>query len=123
LTDEVRVLLDEHVSRVFENVLSQRGYVVEQSKDRFGEETEDEGLLDWCDENDALLVTNNAVDFVSLHRSTSHSGILLYRDQSLPDRDPEGLARAVEEVIKQYGVDGVSDELVTLDDWYGWLHD
>gem|GEM_PF-490731 len=123
MTEEICILLDEHVSRVFENVLSQRGYVVKQAKDRFGEETEDKDLLVWCDENDAMMVTNNAVDFVSLHHSTIHAGVLLYRDQRLPDRDPEGLARAVEEVIDQYGVDGVCDELVTLDDWYGWLHE
>ena len=66
MTEEICILLDEHVSRVFENVLSQRGYIVEQAKDRFGEETEDKDLLVWCDENDAMMVTNNAVDFVSL---------------------------------------------------------
>lgn len=121
MTDEVRILLDEHVSRVFENVLSQSGYAVEQAKDVFGEGTEDEELLDWCDEKDTLLITNNAVDFVNLHRSKSHAGILLYRDQDLPDADPEGMARAVKEVVEQYGVKEMEDELVTLDDWYGWL--
>lgn len=36
-----RILLDEHVGRVFERVLSERGYEVEQAKDVFGEFTED----------------------------------------------------------------------------------
>jgi predicted nuclease of predicted toxin-antitoxin system len=123
VTDDARILLDEHVSRIFENVLSQRGYVVEQAKDRFGEETDDEELLRWCGDNGFLLVTNNAVDFVSLHRSTSHAGLLLYREQSLPDCDPEGMSRAVEEIIEQYGTDGVRDELVTLDEWYDWIQE
>jgi hypothetical protein len=39
------VLLDEHVSRVFERVLGEQGYHVEQAKDRFGERTVDSELL------------------------------------------------------------------------------
>lgn len=34
-----RILLDEHVGRVFERVLQERGHNVEQAKDRFGEHT------------------------------------------------------------------------------------
>lgn len=37
----VRMLLDEHVGRVFERLLRERGYDVEQAKDRFGEQTTD----------------------------------------------------------------------------------
>jgi hypothetical protein len=35
------------------------------------------------------------------------AGILLYYEQALPDTDPEGLARTVDEVFNQYGTDGV----------------
>jgi len=41
------MLLDEHVGRVFEHVLDERGYEVEQAKDVFGELTEDTALLEW----------------------------------------------------------------------------
>lgn len=41
----VSILLDEHVGRVFEHVLSERGYEVEQAKDVFGERTRDDELL------------------------------------------------------------------------------
>ena len=47
---------------------------------------------------------------------------LLYYDQGRPDRDPEGVARAVDEIIAQYGFDGLENELVDLDEWYEWLH-
>ncbi len=51
-----QVLLDEHVGRVFERVLRERGHDVEQAKDVFGEATTDAVLLRWCGENAALLM-------------------------------------------------------------------
>lgn len=119
----VRFLLDEHVPRVFERTLTERGFVVEQAKDRFGEQTDDARLLEWCAEHEVAVVTNNAQDFAGLHRDQSHAGILLYRRQDLPIADPEGLASAVEQVTSQYGTGGLADELVELDEWYEWLHD
>ena len=122
MSSDVRLLLDEHVGRVFEHVLRDRGYQVEQAKDRFGERTSDEELLRWCAEHDALLISNNARDFETLHRDTTHAGVLLYYDQDRPDDDPEGLARTVEKVIEQYGNEGIANELVDLGTWYEWLH-
>ena len=118
-----RFLLDEHVGRVFERVLGERGQHVEQAKDRFGERTTDGELLAWCAENDRILLTNNAKDFEPLHRETKHARLLVYRDQGLPDNDPEGLARTVDEVLSQYGADGIENELVDLGEWYEWLHE
>lgn len=117
----VALLLDEHVCRVFEHVLRDRGYQVDQAKDQFGEHTSDEELLRWCKENDVVLVSNNAKDFEILHRQQDHAGLFLYYDQSLPDRDPEGLARAVEQVIEQYGTTELANNLVELDEWYEWI--
>ena len=97
----VRILLDEHVGRVFERLLRERGYDVEQAKDRFGEHTSDADLLSWCGASDTVLLTNNAKDFESLHHDHDHAGILLYYDQKLPDTDPEGLARTVDEVLSR----------------------
>ena len=119
----VRILLDEHVGRVFERLLWERGYGVEQAKDRFGERTSDAELVAWCAESETVLLTNNAKDFEALHDEYAHAGILLYYDQSLPDTDPEGLARTVDEVFAQYGPDGVANRLVDLGEWYAWLHD
>ena len=123
MSDTPGILLDEHVGRVFERVLDERGYHVIQAKDRFGERTTDRGLLLWCGENGVLLCTNNAKDFEPLHREVDHAGLLLFYDQRLPDDDPEGLARAVDEVIEQYGIEGVTNELVDLGMWHDWLHE
>lgn len=119
----VRILLDEHVGRVFERLLRERGHTVEQAKDRFGERTSDADLLTWCGESGTVLVTNNAKDFEPLRHDHDHAGILLYYDQKLPDSDPEGLARTVDEVFDQYGADGFENQLVDLGEWYDWLHE
>ena len=117
------LLLDEHVGRVFERLLRERGFEVEQAKDRFGEQTTDDELLQWCADNGVALVTNNAKDFEPLHQERDHAGLLLFYDHALPDRDPEGLARTVDEVFNQYGADGIENELVDLGEWYDWLHE
>ena len=117
-----RILLDEHVGRVFERLLRERGYDVEQAKDRFGEHTTDADLVSWCGTSGTVLLTNNAKDFESLHHEYDHAGILLYYEQKLPDTDPEGLARTVDEVFNQYGPDEVANRLVDLGEWYEWLH-
>lgn len=70
----VRVLLDEHLGRVFERVLRERGYEVEQAKDRFGERTSDHELLRWCDESDTILISNYAKDFELLHHDPIMQG-------------------------------------------------
>lgn len=116
-----RLLLDEHVGRVFERLLRERRHDVEQAKDRFGEHTSDADLLEWCGENGAILLTNNAKDFEPLHEQYDHAGILLYYEQQLPDTDPEGLARAVDEVFNQYGRSEIENRLVDLGEWYEWL--
>jgi len=117
----VQLLLDEHVGRVLEKLLRERGHEVRQAKDEFGEYTDDAALLDWCATNGVVLVTNNAKDFEPLAGEQPHAGILLYYDQSLPATDPEGLAQTIDEVFTQYGMAGVEDELIDLGEWYDWL--
>jgi hypothetical protein len=117
-----QLLLDEHVGRVFERLLRERGHEVTQAKDRFGEHTSDAELVAWCRDSGTALVTNNAKDFEPLHDEYDHAGMLLYYDQKLPDTDPEGLARTVDEVFNQYGTDGIENQLVDLGEWYEWLH-
>lgn len=66
-------------------------------------------------------MSNNARDCESLHRNVEHAGVLLYYDQTLPDDDPEGLARAVDAVLDQDGPAELRNDVVELDEWYEWL--
>ena len=118
-----QILLDEHVGRIFERLLRERGYDVIQAKDQFGEHTSDAELVKWCGNSGTVLVSNNAKDFEPLHIEHDHAGILLYYDQNLPDTDPEGLARTVDEVFSQYGTDEIENHLVDLGEWYEWLQE
>jgi len=119
----IRILLDEHVGRIFERLLRERGFDAVQAKDRFGERTNDAELLERCADESVVFLTNNGKDFETLHPDYDHAGILLYYEQELPDADPEGLARTVDEVFSQYGRAGIEGELVDLGEWYEWLHD
>ena len=118
-----QILLDEHVGRIFERLLRERGYDVIQAKDQFGEHTSDAELVKWCGNSGTVLVSNNAKDFEPLHTEYDHAGILLYYDQNLPDTDPEGLARTVDEVFSQYGTDEIENHLVDFGEWYEWLQE
>jgi len=79
--------------------------------------------VEWCNESKTVLVSNNAKDFEPLHNESDHAGILLYYDHNLPDTDPEGLARTVDEVFNQYGAAEIENHLVDLGEWYEWLHE
>lgn len=78
-----RLLLDEHVGRIFERLLGEHGYDAVQAKDQFGEHMEDADLLQWCADEEDTLLTNTAKDFEALHPDYGHVGILLYYDQEL----------------------------------------
>lgn len=43
---------------------------------------------------------------------------LSYYDQKLPEDDPEGIARTVDEVFTRYASTSIENELVGLDEWY-----
>lgn len=124
MTDEAPdLLLDEHVSRIFERTLEDRGFDVEQAKDRFGERTSDEALLAWCGDNDVLFCSNDGEDFRELDEAVDHAGLLLYREQGQPASDPEGFALAVEAILEQYGRAELANETVDLQHWYEWHRD
>lgn len=110
------------MNRAFERVLREEGIEVVQAKDEVGEQTTDEPLLEWCAENQYIIITNNLKDFKPLHEQRDHQGILAYSDQGLPDRIPEGLARAIIAVIEQYDTTEFENEFADLGEWYDWLH-
>lgn len=118
-----RFLLDEHVTRVFERVLREHGTEVVHAVDEIGEQTVDKSLLEWCTDHQYILITNDLKDFKPLHTKHDHHGIFVYTDPRLPDRDPEGLARAVIPVVEQYETADMKNTFVDLNQWYEWIQE
>ena len=83
-------LLDEHVGRMFERVLTERGYDVEQAKDRFGERTSDSELLEWCHENKVIFLTTTARTSNVSTATTTIRDYLNTGAKAPPSRSTEG---------------------------------
>lgn len=114
----MRFLTDEHVPRVFVTTLRSNGHDVVRANDVFGEATDDESLLEFCAENDRVLVTNDKKDFAGdLSAAIDHRGLVVYTDPTFLLNDPEGAVRTVERVLSHYQPSELANEIVWLDQW------
>lgn len=75
------ILVDEHVPRVVRTALVSSGYHTKQAAEQFGQETIDRELLEWCCDNDWVLLTNDKKDFNEIATGASHAGVFIYVDQ------------------------------------------
>lgn len=90
---DLRLLTDEHVPSVAVAALRSEGSSVTTARERFGERTVDPELLVATDELERTILTNDR-DFVRLHETVEHSGIVIYTTQSLgSDQFVRGLSR------------------------------
>lgn len=109
---------DEHVPSVFVTTLRSAGYDVTRAKDAFGEATDDEELLHYCAEQNALLVTHDKKDFAGdVETAVDHAGIILYTNANFLRDYPEEAAQTLERVLTHYSADDLENELVWLDQW------
>lgn len=88
----IRLLLDEHVGRVFERVLRERRHTVEQANDLFGERTKDTHLLECCGDNSIVLLSNNEKGFEPLHRECIVPGYSSTTVSTVRIQIPKGLS-------------------------------
>ncbi|MCX2818087.1 MAG: putative nuclease of putative toxin-antitoxin system [Methanobacteriota archaeon] len=110
----VSFLTDEHVPRVFCTVLRSNGYTVVRAREAFGEETDDEKLLEHCESEDHLLVTHDKKDFAS---HGSDAGVIVYTDSNFLRDEPETAVRTVERVLDMYPTSELHGEVVWLSQW------
>lgn len=89
---------DEHVPNVVVTALRSNEYTVDLAKDRFGEETIDEEILETATEEGRVLLTNDR-DFVEHDSSVDHVGIVIYTTQSLP---PGEFVRGIDRIDRHY---------------------
>lgn len=79
------------------------------------ETTQDRPLLEWCHHHGFPLVSCNVRDFVGLHQTTSHSGVLLCPDQTTVHGRPRAVAREIAAVISTRRKTEISDRVFTID--------
>lgn len=71
---------DEHVPSVFITTLRSSGYTVVRANDEFGEETNDQELLEYCANKDHIYITNDKKDFTRrFSEQVDHAGIIIRR--------------------------------------------
>lgn len=61
------------------------------------------------------LITRQLMTRYQMRNIGGDSPLYPFSDKALPDEDPEGVARPVDEVFNRCGTDGVRNELVPLD--------
>ena len=109
----VSFLTDEHVPSVFCTVLRSNGYTVVRARDVFGEGTDDEELLEYCEREDYLLVTHDKKDFAS---QESDAGVIVYTDSNFLRDEPDAAVRT-ERVLDAYPSSELRGEVVWLSQW------
>jgi hypothetical protein len=85
----VRLLLDEHYADAIAQQLRAAGHDAESVSERGLKGLDDEPLLELCDRESRVLMTNNVRDFMPLARDWAaagrdHAGLILTSDASLP---------------------------------------
>lgn len=112
----VSFLADEHVPRVFCTVLRSNGYDIVRAREVFGERTDDEALLAYCDREDRLLVTHDKKDFGTADPDAG-AGVVVYTDSNFLRDEPEAAVRTIERVLDAYPASELHGSVVWLPQW------
>ncbi|MFB6141409.1 MAG: DUF5615 family PIN-like protein [Halosimplex sp.] len=111
-------LLDEHVPRVFGSTLRSNGHDVRRADDVFGGATDDESLPRYAGDEERIPVTHDKKDFGgALSERIEHAGIVLYTAPMFLRDDLDGAVRVLGQILTQYSLSELSNELVWLDQW------
>ncbi len=109
---------DEHVPSVFITTLRSNGYDVVRATDVFGQGTDDRRLLEYCSEQDRILITHDKKDFSStVGEAVTHAGIVIYTDPIFLRRDPETAVRTLDRIFDHYPQKELVNERIWLDQW------
>lgn len=111
-------LTDEHVPSVFVTSLRSNGYPVRKATEEFGEGTIDRKLLEYCAENDHILITNDKKDFTRRFSDThDHAGIIIYTEPVFLRDSPEDAVSLIEKILETYSSEEIAGERIWLEQW------
>lgn len=114
--ERLSFLLDEHVPRIFANVLASRGFDVTSVRERFGQQSVDEAILAESANENSVVVTNDR-DFVRLSTECDHGGIVIYTDRTLLIANPLAATEGIAAIDRYYSPDEMRNVVEWLDNW------
>lgn len=114
--DRLSLLADEHVPRVFTNVLRSNGFDVTTAQERYGQESVDASIFADCADEGMVVVTNDR-DFVHLADERDHAGVIIYTDRRFLLNDPLDAAGAIAEIDRYYSSETIRNTVEWLDNW------
>lgn len=108
-----RLFLDEHIALRVAKLLAEEGHIVVPAVHRKKHGQEDWDLLRYCFDENYIIVTKNASDFLQQHyfwqrRGDVHPGILL-----VPDWLPDKIYRA----LSAYLATNHFDDMINVTTW------
>lgn len=112
----LRFLADEHVPRVFTNVLRSNGFDVLTAQEWHGQENVDHRLLEDC-ASEGIVVLINDRDFVRMADENDHAGIVMYTDRRFLVAEPMIAVEAVAEIDRYYSPGEMRNTVEWLDNW------
>ena len=110
---ELSFLADEHVDRAFVTGLQANGFEVAVVGEDYPTGEDDVTLLDVCEEQDLVLLTNDR-DFVRLGQQQPHPGVVIYTSQGVAVGDFVGAIRRIDD---HFSPESMREQVVWLTQW------
>ena len=107
------MLTDEHVPSVAGTELRSEGFSVVTARETFGEQTVDPDLLAATTDLNRTLLTNDR-DFVELHGTVDHGGIVVYTTQGLA---PAQFVRGLERLDRHLDSSDIQNGIQWIERW------
>lgn len=107
------LLADEHVDRAVVTGLRANGFEVAVVGEEYPTGEDDETLLDVCEGEGLVLLTNDR-DFVRLGKQRTHPGVVIYTTHDIAVGDFVGAIRRIDD---RFSPESMRDQVVWLTQW------
>ena len=117
----IRLLLDEHISPSLVGKLGDKGVFAVAAVHVGLSGKPDEQIMNYALENDFVVVTSNARDFIRLLNVEVHPGLIVLRESGLTrDEQWERIRPVIEHVLRSSDDNLLVNKLVEISDGNKW---
>ena len=117
----IRLLLDEHISPSLVGKLGDKGVFAVAAVHVGLSGEPDEQIMNYALENDLVVVTSNARDFIRLLNVEVHPGLIVLRESGLTrDEQWERIRPVIEQVMESSDDNFLVNKLVEISDVDKW---